>query len=178
MYHFCRQAVAMGVIRIAKEDSETNLADLFSKLLPRSVRERLLNMFTYWLLSTYNFPWGMVFIAVIQVPVCRKALTIKIIVEIVVKWGRVSNTKSKIPLRYPRLRGDQVNMAMKSYYVIKMKWWTISYEVINFARYARMIYTYVRQTEYQVEYWIWSMVSVASLWSIFHYGSRCSYVRY
>ena len=46
-YHFCRQAVAMGMIRIAKECSETNLADLFTKILPRIVRERLLDMFTY-----------------------------------------------------------------------------------------------------------------------------------
>ena len=46
-YHFCRQAVAMGMIKIAKEDSETNLADLFTKILPRASRERLLDLFTY-----------------------------------------------------------------------------------------------------------------------------------
>ena len=46
-YHYCRQAVAMQMIRIAKEDSATNLADLFTKVLPRIVREKLLDMFTY-----------------------------------------------------------------------------------------------------------------------------------
>lgn len=46
-YHYCRQAVAMGMIRIAKEDSSTNLADLFTKVLARAIRERLLDMFTY-----------------------------------------------------------------------------------------------------------------------------------
>ena len=46
-YHFCRQAVAMGMIKIAKECSGTNLADLFTKVLPRATRERLLDMFTY-----------------------------------------------------------------------------------------------------------------------------------
>ena len=46
-YHYCRQAVAMEVIRIAKEGSDTNLADLFTKILPRPVREKLLDMFMY-----------------------------------------------------------------------------------------------------------------------------------
>ena len=46
-YHYCRQSVAMGMIRIAKEDSSTNLADLFTKILPRAIRENLLDMFTY-----------------------------------------------------------------------------------------------------------------------------------
>jgi len=46
-YHYCRQAVAAGVIRISKEDSKTNLADLFTKILPRATREFLLDLFTY-----------------------------------------------------------------------------------------------------------------------------------
>ena len=46
-YHMCREAVAAGVCRIAKEDTETNLSDLFTKVLPRPRRETLLNMFTY-----------------------------------------------------------------------------------------------------------------------------------
>jgi hypothetical protein len=32
-YHYNREAVASGIVRIAKEDSDTNLADLFTKLL-------------------------------------------------------------------------------------------------------------------------------------------------
>ena len=46
-YHYCRQSVAMGMTRIAKEDSAKNLADLFTKVLPRATRERRLDMFTY-----------------------------------------------------------------------------------------------------------------------------------
>ena len=33
-YHRAREAQAAGIVRIAKEDGETNLADLFTKLLP------------------------------------------------------------------------------------------------------------------------------------------------
>jgi hypothetical protein len=33
-YHRTREAQAAGIIRIAKEDGKTNLADLFTKLLP------------------------------------------------------------------------------------------------------------------------------------------------
>jgi hypothetical protein len=46
-YHMSREAVASGAIRIAKEDTETNLADLFTKVLPKPRRELLLNKFTY-----------------------------------------------------------------------------------------------------------------------------------
>ena len=46
-YHYCRQAVAAGIVRIAKESSKTNLADLFTKVLPRATREFLLDLFTY-----------------------------------------------------------------------------------------------------------------------------------
>ena len=46
-YHRCREAVAAGTLRIAKEPTATNLADLFTKLLPQVVRERLLDWFTY-----------------------------------------------------------------------------------------------------------------------------------
>ena len=46
-YHMCREAVAAGICRIAKEDTETNLADIFTKVLPRPRRENLLNAFTY-----------------------------------------------------------------------------------------------------------------------------------
>jgi hypothetical protein len=46
-YHMSREAVASGACRIAKEDTETNLADLFTKVLPKPRRELLLNKFTY-----------------------------------------------------------------------------------------------------------------------------------
>jgi hypothetical protein len=41
-YHRVREAVAAGTIRIAKEGTESNLADLFTKVLPMVIRERLL----------------------------------------------------------------------------------------------------------------------------------------
>ena len=46
-YHKCCEAVASGIFRIDKEDTETNLADIFAKVLPGPRRERLLDMFTY-----------------------------------------------------------------------------------------------------------------------------------
>ena len=32
-YHLCREAVAAGIIRVAKEDTATNLADLLTKAM-------------------------------------------------------------------------------------------------------------------------------------------------
>ena len=46
-YHTSSDSVASGAYRIAKEDTETNLAELFTKVLPRPRRELLLNKFTY-----------------------------------------------------------------------------------------------------------------------------------
>ena len=46
-YHACRQAVAAGTVRVAKEDTHTNLADLFTKTLGRVKRESLLDLFMY-----------------------------------------------------------------------------------------------------------------------------------
>ena len=46
-YHRCREAVAASTIRIAKELTATNLSDLFIKILPQFVREKLLYWFTY-----------------------------------------------------------------------------------------------------------------------------------
>ena len=46
-YHASRQAVAAGMIRVAKEDTLTNLADLFTKTLGRVKRESLLDLFMY-----------------------------------------------------------------------------------------------------------------------------------
>ena len=41
-YHAVREAVAAGIMRVAKEDGETNLADLLTKSLNLLKRKRLL----------------------------------------------------------------------------------------------------------------------------------------
>lgn len=46
-YHRNREAVAAGTIRIAKEDSETNLADVFTKIMASIKRNGLLDKFMY-----------------------------------------------------------------------------------------------------------------------------------
>ena len=46
-FHRNREAVAAGTCRIAKEDTETNLSDLFTKKLGQPRREALLDKFTY-----------------------------------------------------------------------------------------------------------------------------------
>jgi hypothetical protein len=46
-FHRAREAVAMGMIRVAKEGTFTNLSDLFTKPLPQPKREGLLDRFTY-----------------------------------------------------------------------------------------------------------------------------------
>jgi len=46
-YHFCREAVAANIIQIAKEGTDTNLADLFIKWLTSKRREFFLERFTY-----------------------------------------------------------------------------------------------------------------------------------
>ena len=46
-YHRKREAVAAGKCRIAKEDSKTNLSDLFTNILSSIVREELLDRFIY-----------------------------------------------------------------------------------------------------------------------------------
>ena len=46
-YHRCREAVASGTVRLAKESTASNLSDLFTELLPRVVREKLLDWFTH-----------------------------------------------------------------------------------------------------------------------------------
>ena len=46
-YHRNREAVASGTIRIAYEESETNLADAFTKVLDVKTRNRLFNYFMY-----------------------------------------------------------------------------------------------------------------------------------
>jgi hypothetical protein len=46
-YHRCREAVAAGTIRIAKQGTEKNLADLFTKILTAARRSFLIERFTY-----------------------------------------------------------------------------------------------------------------------------------
>jgi hypothetical protein len=46
-YHSAREAVASLVVRIAKEDTLTNLADLFTKMMNKPKRESLLDRFMY-----------------------------------------------------------------------------------------------------------------------------------
>ena len=46
-YHRCREAVAAGTARVAKDGTKTNLADRFTKILPQARREELLVKFTY-----------------------------------------------------------------------------------------------------------------------------------
>ena len=46
-YHRCREAVAAGTIRIAKQGTKKNLADLFTKVLTQVRRAFLLERFTY-----------------------------------------------------------------------------------------------------------------------------------
>ena len=71
-YHRCREAVAASTIRIAKEPTATNLSDLFSKMLPQFVREKLLDWFTYYMIcisprfstGCHFCPWGSNIIAI------------------------------------------------------------------------------------------------------------------
>ena len=48
-YHMRREVVASGACSMAKEDTETNLSDIFTKVLPQPRRELLLDSFTYWI---------------------------------------------------------------------------------------------------------------------------------
>ena len=46
-YHRNHEAVAAGTFRITKEATETNLSNLFTKILSKVQREALLDRFTY-----------------------------------------------------------------------------------------------------------------------------------
>ena len=46
-YHMCREAVASDMIKVAKEDTGTNIADIFTKPLSAPRREFLLDSFMY-----------------------------------------------------------------------------------------------------------------------------------
>ena len=41
-FHIVRESVAAGMLRVGKEDTETNIADVFTKLLPYSRKQQLL----------------------------------------------------------------------------------------------------------------------------------------
>ena len=44
-YHFCREAVAAGIVRVAKEDALTNPADLLTNVMGRVKRDDVLGRF-------------------------------------------------------------------------------------------------------------------------------------
>ena len=46
-YHFCREAVAAGIVQVAKENTKTNLSDLFTKVLTKVRRDELIDRFMY-----------------------------------------------------------------------------------------------------------------------------------
>jgi hypothetical protein len=46
-YHAVRKAVAAGILEVHKEDTQTNLADLFTKLLPADCSRELLSSILY-----------------------------------------------------------------------------------------------------------------------------------
>ena len=46
-YHRNHEAVSAGTCHITKDDTDTNLSDLFTKLLSQIRREYMLNKFTY-----------------------------------------------------------------------------------------------------------------------------------
>ena len=53
-YNMSRDSIASGATLIPKEDTETNLVDLFTKVFPRPRRELLLNKFTYLIEGQYE----------------------------------------------------------------------------------------------------------------------------
>jgi hypothetical protein len=46
-YHHSQEVVAGRTVRVSKEDTLTNLADLFTKTMAAPKREDLLDIFTY-----------------------------------------------------------------------------------------------------------------------------------
>ena len=46
-YHLCQEFVAAGIIRVSKEDTTTNLADLLTKAMSKERREDLVFKFMY-----------------------------------------------------------------------------------------------------------------------------------
>ena len=54
-FHKSREAVAALIIRVAYEDSPTNILDLFTKVKSAIERKRLLFKFTYKVTSNHKF---------------------------------------------------------------------------------------------------------------------------
>ena len=46
-YHVVRESAAAGILRVGKEDGETNLADAFTKILPLARRKSLFSKILY-----------------------------------------------------------------------------------------------------------------------------------
>ena len=46
-YHIIQEAVAAGIIRVGKEDTLTNIADVFTKLVPFTKKYQLLSPFLW-----------------------------------------------------------------------------------------------------------------------------------
>ena len=46
-YHIVRESAAAGILRVGKEDTETNCSDALTKLIPYDRRKRLLGPFLY-----------------------------------------------------------------------------------------------------------------------------------
>ena len=46
-YHVAREAVAGLVVRVAKENTLTNLADVFTKTMPKPKHDGLIELFMY-----------------------------------------------------------------------------------------------------------------------------------
>ena len=46
-YHVVREAAAAGILRVGKEDTETNLADPLTKLMPYTKKQGLLGQVLY-----------------------------------------------------------------------------------------------------------------------------------
>ena len=46
-YHVVREAAAAGILRVAKEDTNTNLADALTKLMPYSQKQELMGCIQY-----------------------------------------------------------------------------------------------------------------------------------
>ena len=46
-YNFCREAVANDVVRVSKEETLTNLADLFTKVMGKVKRDVVVGRFIH-----------------------------------------------------------------------------------------------------------------------------------
>ena len=91
IYHMSIEYVASRASWIAREDTETNLADLFTKVFPRPRRELLLNKFTYWIKA-------------------RDEISNQCIVDRYIGWGGITNpvTMGYISVLIPLIKVNRV----------------------------------------------------------------------